>query len=450
MAWSSNANSPELVELLQFLGNRKTLKTLSAILAFSFLATVIIWVTRSSRANELLAKTTREQLPRVELRSFASIGRRPTENQFYGIVQARRAVNLSSKLTERLVSILVDTGEAVEAGQPLAVLDRKDHVTALAVAQAELAGAQAKLQELRRGPREEEIARAAAIVEERRAIGQMHYLTFERLSLAAKSGAVAPDEVDNANYLHQASHAQFLQAEQQLAELRAGARQEQLAGQTALVNAQQARVSQFETRLAECTLHAPFAGVVQKRWMDEGELVAPMQPILTLVESQVMEVHVGLPPAIAESLQREADPPTIDVKINGKSYATQLASLAPALDPETGTRQAIFELERTFDTSFASGESAEVWLSSRSEIGRWVPLSALTSLAHGMWGLWIASPTVEPGIFKLDRRPIEVLSYQSEWIQVHGELAAHDLFVPSGTSRLSPGQYVVFEGQPSQ
>lgn len=443
MARASRTDWLPFNELLQALAIRQTLRALSTVLLIALLALTVVWSLRDNTAHQQSVTLAGEHLTHVELQSFASLDRRPIEYQFFGIVRARRSVNLSSKLSERVSAWLVAIGDSVAAGQPLIELEKEEHQAALAIAQAELAGAQAKLQELKSGPRDEEIAAAVAVVEERRAVAFMHQQTFQRMTSAAQSGVIALGELQDANYGQQASQAQFRQAQERLAELRAGARREQLAGQQALVDAQQARVTQLETRLAECTLCAPFSGRVQKRWVDEGELVAPMQPILTLVESEAMEVHVGLPPAIATALSRsDGQQPTIDVRIHDASVAVKLSSLAPALDPQTGTRQAIFAVKSSEPMLFASGESATLVLQLQSSVGYWVPRSALTSLSHGMWGLWIAHPTTMRDVYKLERRPVEIAAQQGEWLQIDGGLSAQELFVLSGVSRLSPEQFV--------
>lgn len=447
MARSSNTNWSETQQLLQLLGRRKTLRILSVALLVTMLASVIVWSIRDSTANEQIPRNSGEHLTHVDLQSFASLARRPIEHHYFGVAQARRSVNLSSKLSERVAALLVAIGDSVVAGQPLVELDKLEHLAVLAMARAELAGAQAKLQELKRGPRDEDIAGAMAVVDERRAIAFMHQQTFERMTAASLSGAIASAELDNANYGQQASQAQYRQAQERLAALQAGTRCEQLDGQQALVEAQQARVTQLETRLAECTLRAPFDGSVQRRWVDEGELVAPMQPILTLVESQAMEVHVGLPPAVAaESFQSADQPPAIEVKIGQVPVEVKLSSLAPALDPETGTRQVVLAVTSSDDRSFASGESADVVLRRQSPLGFWVPRSALTSMSHGMWGIWMAHATPAPGIFKLEQRPVDILVQQGEWLQIQGRLSPQELFVPTGGARLSPGEFVYYQG----
>ena len=76
------------------------------------------------------------------------------------VTEARMSFRIPGRLQERLV----DEGDAVDAGQPLARLEKRDQAIAVAQAEASLAHARAVLAELEAGSRQEEIARSEARV----------------------------------------------------------------------------------------------------------------------------------------------------------------------------------------------------------------------------------------------------------------------------------------------
>src|SRR5664279_5698277 len=64
-----------------------------------------------------------------------------------GYVTARREATVSSKVTGKVIEVLIEEGMKVKAGQVLARLDDSNVKASLAVAQAQLASAQAALAE---------------------------------------------------------------------------------------------------------------------------------------------------------------------------------------------------------------------------------------------------------------------------------------------------------------
>ena len=80
--------------------------------------------------------------------------------QGVGTVEAKTVVRVSAKITGRLVSVLVDQGDAVRTGQLLATLDRVEQ-------QAQVAQAEAAVQRARMAVIAQEVAlrKAAASVQ---------------------------------------------------------------------------------------------------------------------------------------------------------------------------------------------------------------------------------------------------------------------------------------------
>jgi HlyD family secretion protein len=79
-----------------------------------------------------------------------------------GSIVAREEVNLSFDLPGKVVQVWVKKGDEVTAGDELARLDNTSLVFQVRQAEAALAAAQAQLDQLKAGPREEEVAAAEA------------------------------------------------------------------------------------------------------------------------------------------------------------------------------------------------------------------------------------------------------------------------------------------------
>jgi len=181
-----------------------------------------------------------------------------------GYVTARRRATVSSKITGKVVAVLVEEGMAVREGQVLARLDDS-------IARANLVLAQAQLKAAREAVTESEVRLAQA------------QLTLDRQTRLLKEGVigkadfdVAQSEVDSLKARIVASREQAVVAERQL-ELR-------------------------QTELDETVIRAPFSGVAISKDAQPGEMVSPVSAgggftrtgICTIVDMSSLEIEVDV------------------------------------------------------------------------------------------------------------------------------------------------------------
>lgn len=362
------------------------------------------------------------------------------EERFSGLVLATRRSDLAAKILGRVDKIHVALGDRVESSQALVTLDPSAIQASLSAAEAELTAAETELAKMIRGPRQQEIDRAEAQVQELTAIVNLRRAEVQRLDSARRSGAVSPQAFDDANYGLKAAEAQRQTAHLRLDELREGTRAETIEAGRAKVAAQRARVQQLRVELEETIIRAPFDGVIQRREVDEGEVVAPGKVLLELVEEQ-LEVHVGLPPRVAAQVAQGRG--KVHVEVGHLRFSAQVDRLAPALDEVSGTRQAILKFVDANPANLASGESADVLLRTPLDrSGRWLPTEALTSASHGLWSVFIAKPTEVRGVSQVEMRSVELLRTVGDFSQVQGELSDGAQVICAGVHRVAPGQFV--------
>lgn len=227
-----------------------------------------------------------------------------------GTVEATDA-RLGFEVPGRLAEVAVREGDEVEAGRLLARLDDASARARRDQAAAQLAAARAQLADLLAGAREQEIAEARAAVA---AAGDRltdAHRDVERTRMLHQGGASPREALDKAELAASLAASQLTQAEERLRLLEAGPRRERVEAQRAAVGAAAASLAAAETALSELDLAAPFAGVVTVRHREPGEVVAPGQPVVTLLdlgdrwvriylpEDRIGAVSLGAPAAIA-------------------------------------------------------------------------------------------------------------------------------------------------------
>jgi len=161
---------------------------------------------------------------------------------FYGNVDVRE-VRLAFNGSEHVGSILVEEGDWVVAGQLLARMHTDRLLVEHDRLDAELNAAQAQ--------------------------AHADKLSYDRIKRLAKKNLASQDDADMAD------------AKARVAE--------------ANVNAAKAALAEIDQRLKDTELHAPQAGVIRERIVEEGDFVTPQSPVLTLALTNPVWVRTYLP-----------------------------------------------------------------------------------------------------------------------------------------------------------
>ena len=170
----------------------------------------------------------------IYLRGFVS-----TDDAY---IEGYRAA-ISSKIPEQVIELKVDEGDTIQQGQLLAVLDDRDLLADKAEAEANIAYMEAT-------------AAAAKINIERTSDD------FKRAKTQFEGKVISKEEYDHTEKALKLAQKQY---------------------DTALtaIKLAESRLNVIDTSLTYTKIYAPTDGVIAKRWVLAGDVVAPGQPIFT-------------------------------------------------------------------------------------------------------------------------------------------------------------------------
>ncbi len=211
-----------------------------------------------------------------------------------GTVEATDA-DLGFQAPGRVAVVAVREGDEVRPQQELARLDLGEIEARVRAARAQLSAAEARLAELSRGARPQEIATAEAGLRSAQWRADEAARDAERARTLHQGGAISRQALDRATTALDVAEAAREQAAEQLALVREGPRAETIRAQAALVEQARANLAQAEAVLANGVILAPFGGVVTVRHREPGEAVAPGMPVLTLLDPQDRWVRIYVP-----------------------------------------------------------------------------------------------------------------------------------------------------------
>jgi multidrug efflux pump subunit AcrA (membrane-fusion protein) len=363
---------------------------------------------------------------------------------YTGTIVARRKTDLAFELPGKVVQVLFDVGDEVNAGAPLAALDVDHLKTKREELVARQAQAQSVLDELTAGARQETIAMAQAEV--RRLASQTELLEIQhtRLKRLLESNAVSRDEYDVTHYSLQARRAEFAAAKHKLEELTNGTRPERIAAQDAARKQLSVQIVDVDVDLEKSVLRAPFAGKIGARFADEGKVVQAGTPVFQLLEAHVLEAWVGVPRHKAKQLNVGEER---SITIESAAYEARVSAVLPTVDRDTHTQTVILDLPEIASQAVADGQVVRLQLEARvAEEGMWVPTTALEKSSRGLWSCYVLEKSkdtsADPGTFRIARRYVELLHSDGARAFVRGTIGPDEKIVSGGTHRNVPGQLV--------
>ena len=207
-------------------------------------------------------------------------------------------IEVSAEFGEPIEAILVREGEMVTAGQPLIEQNTARARARIAETEALLEQNRARLAELVRGPREEQIAATRASVEGARHEVEFRTIEYGRATSVFERKLAARETVDEARAALDTATANLESLEARLAELLEGTTVEELRQAESAVDRARAQLEAQEIDLGRLTPTAPVDGIVDSRLLEVGERPAAGQPMMVLLAGEQPHARVFVPESL--------------------------------------------------------------------------------------------------------------------------------------------------------
>ena len=254
-----------------------------------------------------------------------------------GTLEARVKTTIGPRIQERLAEVLVDQGDAVEAGQLLARLEDGELKRQFEVAEASLASARATAERVR-----VDEARAEAVEQQAR---QNHQRVAELVSQQVSSQAERDKAIEQ---LHVAesdlrrARAATVEAEQQ-------------------INLAEKTLAYQRERLTFTRIISPYHGLVTRRDRDAGGVVVPGSSLLQLVSTNEFWVSAWVDETAAGALTTGQSARVVFRSDPERTYPGEVARLGRETDRET--REFLVDVRvRELPPNWTTGQRAEVFI----------------------------------------------------------------------------------------
>jgi len=305
------------------------------------------------------------------------------ERSFVGTIKPRIEADMGFRVPGKVARRLVDVGQTVDDGQPLATLDEVDLKLQAEQAEAEFRAATGVL------------AQAGAAEQRAKDLRAKGWATDAQLD----SAKAAADEA------------------------------------RARLNRAERSVELTRNSLSYATLLADSRGVVTASLVDPGQVVAAGQAAIRVARFAEKEAVVAIPETLVGRAKDGVATVTLWSEPN-KKYVAKLREIAPSADPATRTYLAKFSLPGAGD-SVELGMTATLTLADpQTERVARLPLSSLYSQG-GDPSLYVVDDKGD-----VTRKPVAVKSYDTNSVVISGGVEEGARIVALGVQKLDPSQKV--------
>lgn len=326
-----------------------------------------------------------------------------------GYVTARREATVSSKVTGKVIEVLIEEGMKVEAGQILARLDSSNVEKSLQLSEAQAESARKQLGETRAN-----LERAER--------------ELKRLNQLVEARVASESDVDKAD-----AEAKALRA--------------RLERQQAEVTVAERELATWKQQLEDTVIRAPFTGIVTAKNAQPGEMISPISAgggftrtgIGTIVDMTSLEIEVDVNESFINRVQSgQSVEATLDAYPEWR-IPSKVIAIIPTADRQKSTVKVRVGFDK-LDPRILPQMSVKVAFQSAPETNAapraiTIPKSAVRQ-QDGRDVVWL----VRDG--RVERRAITVGATRGDEVTVTSGLSGGEKLVSDATDKLAEGTRV--------
>lgn len=294
-----------------------------------------------------------------------------------GTIVSQSEVNITPKVSGRLLSLNIEEGTYVNAGQVIGQIEHTEVDAQIAQARAQASIAQSNLELLQNGPLNTQIAQASAAVSQAQSmvaqgevgvrqaeaglaqakVNSRHAESeYNRYKSLVDQGAIPAQQLATYKTQMDASKEQVRVAEQQVAsakqqvntykqqvasaraslqQLKDGNRPEQISGGRGQIDQANASIKLLEAQLANYTITAPISGLITKKSAEIGSMVSMSNPIATVSKSSNPDLEMFIPEKQILKVKLGQVVNIESSSFPGKTIKVTIREISPVVDLQT-------------------------------------------------------------------------------------------------------------------
>lgn len=373
-----------------------------------------------------------------------------------GVVEPVSAVTISGEISGKVKLLPVKEGDEVRKGQVLLAIDKEELELMGQQAVARVTELEAQLKNIKSGARDEEIAQLKAAVESALSARDLAADQEQRRKKLFEDGILAKEMYDAASTALTAAEKRLEQSQEALKLARKGATQETIQSSEARLASAKAALELAKRTYEKAEITSPIDGVIDEKYIEEGELVAPGKKLFRIVTVDKVKVVVWASERVVTKVQT-GDPVSLEFDMVEESVQAVISRIGFAADQATRTfkievlldNPKVDDTDGSADRVYRIGYIASVKITV-DEIPRAVKIPIDALVLRGARLIVYTFEKANPGnpgpesepSFKAKAHDVEIGLKNSDSIQITSGIEAGDMLVVKGQRWLKGGEEV--------
>ena len=208
-----------------------------------------------------------------------------------GNIEATNVI-ISSQVTGKILSLLKDEGESVNAGDTVLIIDHETLALQLKQAFASKEAAEAQLNLLKAGAREEDIKQGEEAVTQAKVSFESAQKDVGRMKALFNSKSITKKQYEDAVSRLDITQAQLTSAQENLKKLKNLARPEDIKQAQANVDKQVAAIDLLKKQIRDSYVQSPINGIIVKKFFEPGETVTMLSSLFKVSDLSVVSLII--------------------------------------------------------------------------------------------------------------------------------------------------------------
>ncbi len=238
-----------------------------------------------------------------------------------GTLAAYDRTTVSVKVPGRLQTITVDLGSVIRKGQAIAQQEQADYKLRVQQAEAALAQARARLGLSPDGADDRVTAEQTGTVRQARAVLDEAKVKRDRAARLVGQGVIPRAEFDSVDAEYKVALSRYQDA------------LEEIRNRQGLLAQRRSELALARQQLADTTVYAPMAGVVQEKKASVGEYLAAGAPVVDIVRIDPLRLRVEVPERESHNI-RNGQSVRVTVEGDPEAYLGYIKRLSPTISEQ--------------------------------------------------------------------------------------------------------------------
>ena len=371
------------------------------------------------------------------------VGSNPSENNekiFSGVSKGIQEITLSFRVAGHLQTLIGNVGDIRKEGELLSELDPRDFILAVNNLEGQLQTAQAELDALQKGERQENILKLEAQILSLKSSERTAESEYKRVQQLYANDVASKARLDQTKSSWDLARANQQAKEQEYTIALKGGREEDVRAQRAKIRSIEASLDQAIADENDTKLRMPFDGIIAIKHVSNFEQIQKGQEVYDVIEINRMEVKISIPDTLISYVKKGQVVETEFLPLLNKKFQGKVTKVGLAADKATLTYPVWVEIANP-NREILAGMSAEVSLRFQG-MGTPLPLLPIYSVLEDKVSkrkyVWIFDPKSSTA----KRRNISIGKIVQNEIEAIQGINFGDTVIVAGLDRLNEGMAV--------